>query len=322
MSIRLNDRGEIVRRWREVMAIRFDGYKRALGELPTNTDVFGQRAVSWQREYEKRTGQAIDGVVSDNDLAALGLQKAAPVINTEKPWIITVAGHLGGWNTGPAYLSARWLEERGLVHVQPVGYDNGSIPFNNMSGFNEMDRIVNDVLPKNAPWAFESHSQGSIITSLYYEQKIKPGQDRGEKPFTNFRGGIQFGNPRRPLGVSALWVPDRPAADTEGIDPDCLDAKIPGVEEVARKGDLYADKKRDIAGDYKEAVYLAVAWAQLFGANSLTEQMGKLATNFGPEVIGMFTAMGGGIQFAINMDPHNIFDLGPCIDHMRKILAV
>ena len=76
MPLRLGDRNESVRTWRRIMNARFGGlyiYTRLHGELPTDTDQFGPRAVLWQKEYEARTQQEPDGVVSDNDLRALGI---------------------------------------------------------------------------------------------------------------------------------------------------------------------------------------------------------------------------------------------------------
>ncbi len=239
------------------------------------------------------------------------------------PWIVTVAGHLGGWDTGPAYLTARWLEEQGLARVQAVGYDNWSIPFRSETGYSELDRVVRDIVPDDAPGlAILAHSQGAIIAADYLEKVVLPGKARGEKPFAAFRGGILFGNPRRPMGVVAPWITDPPPADSEGLDPDCLDGPIQGVAEVSRRGDLYADKRRTEASEYGQAVYLAVAKGQLFGKDSLAEQMGELAVNFGPEVWAMFSEIVSGVKFAVNMDPHNVFDLGPCITHVREILAV
>ena len=52
MTLKLGDRNETVRRWRQVMNAMFGGtpqhpglYARLHGPLPTDTDVFGQRAV-------------------------------------------------------------------------------------------------------------------------------------------------------------------------------------------------------------------------------------------------------------------------------------
>lgn len=79
MPLRLNDHNESVRAWRQVMNARFGGlYTRLWGPLPTDTDVFGLRAVDWQREYERRTNQLPDGEVSDDDLSKLGVPLPPP----------------------------------------------------------------------------------------------------------------------------------------------------------------------------------------------------------------------------------------------------
>lgn len=51
MPLRLNDHNESVRTWRKIMNARFGGlYTRLHGPLPTDTDVFGPRAVEWHVE--------------------------------------------------------------------------------------------------------------------------------------------------------------------------------------------------------------------------------------------------------------------------------
>lgn len=305
-------------------------YGKGLGDTDMYTPEFGvalrqyQTNIAYQVAFKGRPGPAVTatGVF---DWATKKQMRILPEDRTpaarEKPWIITVAGHLGPWDTGPAYLAARQLELEGRVQVQPVGYDNGSLPFRNQTGFDELHRIVTTVVPSTAPYLITSHSQGCIVTSDYLEQVVLPGKKAGKAPFINFVGGVHWANPRRPKGVVAPWISDKPDPDSEGLDPDCLDAPIPGVEEVARSGDLYADKVRSQAAEYAEAVYLAAARNKWTGKNSLAEQIGELVTNFGPEVWAMFQAITGGIQFAINMDPHNSFDLGPGIDHMRRLIT-
>lgn len=80
MPLRLGDRNSSVRAWRHVMNTRFGGlYTRLHGPLPDDTDQFGPRAAQWQQEYQKRTQQTVlDGVVSDNDLRALGVPLPLP----------------------------------------------------------------------------------------------------------------------------------------------------------------------------------------------------------------------------------------------------
>ena len=301
-------------------------YGKNLGETDEYTVEFGVALRQWQVNihyqvaFKGRPGPDVNlnGVFDWAVKKQMGLLEPPPA--KALPWIITVSGHMGAWDNGPAYWSALPLQLQGKVVVQGVGYDTTSIPFNNTSGFNEIDRIVHEVKPRDVPWAVGSHSQGALILSDYLEQRVL--QNPNDPAFKNFRGGVQFGNPRRPMGVVAPWISDKPDFDSEGLDPHCLTAKIPGVEEVARKGDLYADKKRSNAGEMKQAIYLAVARGKLFGKDSLAEQMGELFLNFGPEVWAVFSAIVDGISFAVNMDPHNIFDLAPATEHFRAILNV
>lgn len=301
-------------------------YGKSLGDSDEYTPEFGVALRQWQTNIHYQVvfnGRPAPDVnlLGVFDWAVKKQMGLLPTTGPVLPWIITVAGHLGAMDSGPAYLSARALEVQGLCRVQMVGYDNVSLPFNNGSGFNELDRIVREVLPPGVLWLVASHSQGGIITSDYLERVVVPGKARGEQPFVNFRGGIHYANPRRPMSVVAPWVTDPPPADTEGLDPDCLDEAVDGVAEVARNGDLYVVKRRDNAGEHKAAVYLAAARGRFTGKDSLVEQVGELVTNFGPEVWAVFQAITGGIQFAINMDPHNVFDLRPGIEHLRTRLA-
>lgn len=304
--------------------LRRFSYGQGLGETDEYTPEFGVALRQWQTNihyqvtFKGRPGPDVNqvGVFDWAVQRQMGIDQ--PPEPVTRPWIITVAGHLGDMFTGPAYWTALPLEQQGKVQIQPVGYDNWSIPFNNASGFNELDRIVHQVKPAGAPWAIASHSQGAIVTSDYLEQRVLANPAHPE--YANFRGGIHYGNPRRPMGVVASWIPDPPPADSEGLDPDCLDQAIPGVAEASRKGDLYADKKRNNAGEMKAAVYLAVARAKFFGRDSLAEQMAELVFNFGPEVWAVFEAIVDGISFAINMDPHNVFDLRPGTEHLERIL--
>ena len=326
---KVGDRHPLIPAAKQYLADRF-GYAAVLKGDTTElyTGEFGvvlrqwETAIHYQVVFKGRPGPDVlcQGIFDWRDQRQMGLLDP-PAEEKGMPWIITGAGHLGPMDTGPAYLAARWLEEHGLARVQMVGYDNVSIPFNNADGMRELHRIVTEVMPDDVDWALAAHSQMAIIASDYLEQVVLPGKARGERPFVNFRGGLHFGNPRAPMGVVAPWVADPPPPDSEGLDPDCLDGPIPGVAEVRRKGDLYADKRRTDAGEYGQAVYLAIARARLFGKDSLAEQLGELALNFGPEVWAIAQEIYAGVTFAINMDPHNVFDLSPCVDHLRHILA-
>lgn len=238
------------------------------------------------------------------------------------PLIITVAGHMGGMTTGPAYLTAKWLEDNNLARIQMVGYDNVKIPFDNASGERMFSQLINDpnVLPVGTPWIYMSHSQGCIVTSNVAEK----GFATREGPWRFCKGGIHFANPRRPMGVVAPWVADPPDNDSEGLAHNCLPAALPGVAEVSRKGDLYADKKRTASAENKTAVYRAVAEGDFFGSNdTLGEQMGELVRSGGFELWNIFLAITSGVVGASRLgDKHGIFDLAPCVGYCRQILGV
>ncbi|MGB0971288.1 MAG: hypothetical protein ACPGVG_10040 [Mycobacterium sp.] len=300
-------------------------YGRGLGDTDEYTIEFGVALRQWQTNihyqvaFKGRPGPDVNqlGILNWACKKQMGLLEPPPA--EQLPWIITVSGHLGTWDTGPAYWCALPLQQQGKAVVQGVGYDAASIPFNNRSGLDELNRIVHHVKPPGVPWCIASHSQGAIITSDYLQHNVIDHQ--GVPAYANFRGGVHFGSPRRPRGIVASWITDPPDADSEGLDPDCLPAALPGVAEASRRKDLYADKKRDNAGEMKQAVYLAVARGRLTGKDSLAEQMGELVTNFGPEVWAIFRAIVDGIGFAIDMDAHNIFSLAPATRHLESVLT-
>lgn len=121
MELKLGDQNETVRLWRQVMNARFGGlYARLRGELPTDTDKFGQRAVDWQKEYEARTGQPQDGIVSAADLAALKI--AVP----HRPiWAYSAPGSGAPWWLGPPFDLGEWCKNVLNINHQPIGYPIG-----------------------------------------------------------------------------------------------------------------------------------------------------------------------------------------------------
>lgn len=315
--------------------LRAYSYGQGLGETDEYTVAFGTALLLFKN---KRNEQIVRGQVVGMPGMALttALDWAAkknlqippydkPAAAKAKPVIFTVQGHMGGLFDGPAYFTARVLEEQGKIRVQPVWYENTRKPFNNASGVRELDRLVNDptVLPIGTPFAVLAHSQGSIVFCDWWEQHCQPNRNRW--PYSHFKGGINFGNPRRPRGVVASWIADKPKPGSEGLDPDCLDEPIPGVEEVSRDGDLYTNKMPDTgAAEWTQAVYLAVARGRFFGNDTLAEEIGELATRFGNpiEIFALFQAIVSGVSGLIQLREHGEFDLRPCIDHTARILGV
>lgn len=314
--------------------LRVYSYGKGLGESDTYTVEFGVALVVFQTN---RNAQILKGQVRDmpgmnvtgvfdwatkKNLGVLPEQTRPPAKSL--PVVFTINGHMGGLFDGPAYFTARVLEEQGRVRVQPVGYNNTRKPFDNVSGIREMIRLVHDpiVLPVGTLWAIDSHSQGSIVDCDFYEQEIAPNRDRW--PYSHYRGGVRFGNPRRPMDTVAPWIADPPPEGSEGLDPDCLDEPTPGVVECSRDGDLYANKTPGAAADYKEAVYMAIARGKLSGPDSLAKEMGNIAAIFANPigVFALFQAIISGVSGLITLREHGEFDLRPCIDHTARILGV
>lgn len=306
-------------------------YGKGLGDTDEYTIEFGVALVEFKT---RRNEQIMRGTVRDMpgmqptgvfDWAVkknLGIL-ADQVKPAGKKVVFTINGHLGGLFDGVPYFTVRGLELEGRIRVQPVGYDNVKKPFNNASGFRELDRLIKDptVLPPGTEWAIVSHSQGAVVDCDYYEQVIEP--NRNIWPYSHYKGGVRFGNPRRPLNVVAPWVADPPPQGTEGLDPYCLKAATPGVMEVSRDGDLYANKTPGRAGDYKEAIYMAVCRGKFMGSNTLAAELSVLATKFGPaEVFAVFQAIISGVTGLVQLREHNEFDLGPAVDHLRRTLNV
>lgn len=307
--------------------LRGYSYGKGLDDSDTYTVEFGVALTVFQTN---RNAQILKGQVRDmpgmnvTGIFDWAVKKNLGLLEPPKPKslpvIFTVNGHMGGLFDGPAYFTARVLEEQGKVRVQPVGYDNTRKPFNNASGIAELDRLVNVLAPP--VYAIEAHSQGSIVFCDWWEQHCKPNLNRA--PYSGFRGGINFGNPRRPMDTIASWIADPPPRGSEGLDPDCLDEPIPGVEECSRDGDPYANKTPGAAADYKEAVYMAVARGKLTGPDGLVTAIGEIARIFANPigVFALFQAIVSGVSGLITLREHGEFDLRPCIDHTARILGV
>ena len=238
-----------------------------------------------------------------------------------KPLVLTCMGHLGNMTAGPDYQAARPLEEREQIQIQMVGgFNNDAIPFHLRPQIGEIHRLLHEPqlrLLDRPSWAVSAHSRGALAFCTYWQER-----DLNDPIWRTFRGGLMFGNPKRPKGVVAPWVTDRPDPDTEGLAPDCLTNAIDGVAEVSRKNDLYADKKVGVkASELKVAIYKLVAYGQFFGKDSIAEELLDLVFRFGEVVWDLFAALTDGIQFLFDMSPHTAFDLTPAERHLEHVLS-
>jgi hypothetical protein len=306
--------GGQVSRWQKKMLARFRSYAKAADGGPLRVDgYFGNDDAAVQREYERRTRQPVDGIVSDADLASLGLAR---------PVMFTVEGHMSSMWAGPCAVTAKVLEDEGVCRWQPVGYDNTRLPFNNKSGIDELFRLVSDttLLPPGTPWSVAIFSQGGIVGSEFFMQHVLPDTGRLHWRLKDCRGVIAFGNPYRERDVIAEWVPDPPRRGTQGISNRRMVNTPPWWKEHSRRGDLYAENEVSDAGEDKTAIYMAVQSQWTGDPDSLLNQMMEIVHRPIPEVIAMVRAILSGAMFLGNMGPHGAYDLAPGIDWMRTRL--
>jgi hypothetical protein len=299
-------------------------YGKGLGDSTEYTVEFGIALRTWAPKFndEIDRGRAGPKVPTDGSFdwavqRQMGLEDAKPLV----PLVLTCMGHLGNMTAGPDYLAARPLEIAKQVQIQMVGgFNNSSIPFQLKPQVAEIHRLLHEPqlrLLERPAWAVSAHSRGALAFCTYWQQR-----NPADPIWANFRGGLMFGNPKRPENTVAPWIQDRPGDGTEGLAPDCLTEPIPGVAEVSRRNDLYADKiVGSKASELKVSIYKMVAYGQLFGRDSITEELLDLALKFGPVVWSLFSAISDGVQFAFNMDPHQVFELTPCTQFLRERLT-
>lgn len=226
MPLQLNDHNESVRTWREVMNHRFGGlYTRLHGALPMDTDKYGPQAVVWQKEYELRTQQQQDGIVSDADLHALGIT-VPPLPSSGQLCVgLTIGGAGSGWDNGYQYDLGEALDKRRCYH-QGIGYNTNPFPMNKgvQDGVTELIRQLNMPRPQfggrnctQIPWFVPlAYSMGSIVWMTVF-MRVLHGDLQQFKH--TYMGSNSFGNPARQQdhafpgaiaapGVGIAWFPD------------------------------------------------------------------------------------------------------------------
>lgn len=290
------------------MLKRFRSYALGRDGQPLRNDgYYGYDEMKVQREYELRTRQPQDGVVSDRDLAALGLAQ---------PVIFTVEGHLSNMWFGPCADNARQLQSEGLAYWQPVGYNSNALPFDNPSGVRELASLIgNERLPDGTPfppgtrWGIIGFSQGAMVVSDFLEQQILHGPLQWR--LKDLRRSLCLGNPRRELGKCAPWADNPPPLNTSGIMVThqfvTTGTPLEGIHaENANAKDLFAQNTNDKAGLDKEAIARIITQNSWVGGQAaiLTRVLALLG-NVPGEAIPAIKALISAIMFAAsNPNPH------------------
>lgn len=327
MTLQLGSHGPLVSRWTDVVLRRFHSYALGVDGTPLRNDgYFGLDEQKVQREYERRTNQPQDGVVSDHDLGALGLAQ---------PIIFTVEGHMSNMWFGPTASVASTLQSQGVAYWQPVGYDVNALPFKNKTGVTELARLLGATamdngtpFPPGTPWGIIGFSQGAMIVSDFMQQHILSGDLNWR--LKDFKRGLCFGNPRRETGKECSWAQKPVKPGTEGIMGAgglFITTGTPIQDkwaEHANKGDMFAENAEDKEGLDKTAIAKIItenSWAG--GRAGILFRVLKLLGNPTGESLAAIMALVSAIMFlAANPNPHysTVADPGD-VEWMRAVIS-
>ncbi|OBS02507.1 hypothetical protein A9W98_14545 [Mycobacterium gordonae] len=254
MPLELGDRNETVRRWRQVMDAMFHGYGRTLGPLDPNTDEYGPRAVSWQKEYQFRTGQApsreaANGIVSDQDLIDL------KIVRPHRPiWCYSAPGSGVPWWVGPPFDLGEWCKAVLNLNHQPVGYPIGgylgfmggdpSLSYNDVIAAEdaELERLISlnpDLNDPNVEFWFFSYSQSAEGMKRSAARLFGDGGRYAHlRPRIN--GVIAFGDPTRKPGPTKVGNSPPGAGISNWTAPAWLESLTWSITNQSPTPDFYA----------------------------------------------------------------------------------
>lgn len=327
LPYKLGDHGPEITSWQQWFDRAYESY------APPIDGYYGNDEVAAVSEMQRRLHLPVTGVF-DATTSQLARYKAPPPV---LPIFFTVEGHLSNMFAGPVADTATQLEREGLCHHQPIGYNNGALPFDNDSGVKELARLVgapvmdNGVpFPEGTKWSLGIFSQGAIVGYDFYEQYLAPGRPL-EWRENDRLGTLAYGNPCRATDSIAPWARGQiTETGTHGLDPykryglpGC--APVPrNFMDVYREGDIFAENGDDKASEIKAAVYQAVARGDLFSnPYSIAIQIADLFIVPVQEVIGIVMAIVSGVTFLTDQpNPHySPYDITGGLDWMRQQLT-
>jgi hypothetical protein len=290
-------------------------------------------------EFCTRTGLPVVLDPNGNAVANLAVRQRlgsypppAPIL----PLFFTVEGHQSDMFFGPVADTATQLESEGLCHHQPIGYNNGAVPFDNASGVSELARLVgattmdNGVpFPAGTKWVLGTFSQGGIVGYDFYANYLAPGQPLEWREEDRL-GTLAYGDPCRATGSIAPWAVGQISKQgTHGLDPykryglNGCPALPPNFMDDYREGDIFAENGDDKSSQVKAAVYQAVARADFFSnPYSLATQIAEVFSTPVTEVLGIIEAIISGVVFlGDNPNPHySPYDITGGVNWVRGLL--
>jgi hypothetical protein len=266
VTLKLGDTGDTVAKWRHVMAAMFAGYAKTLGPLAPGTE-FGPRAQSWQQEYERRTSQTVDGVVSDKDLADLKI-----VLPHRPIWIYSAPGSGAPWWVGPAFDTGEWAKNVLNLNHQPVGYPIGGYmglmggdPANSYIEIitdldNEQERLLDNNPDVQAAMAARAtNPQAPVVVELWFIAYSQSADGMKKSVARLFGGGgkyavlrdringlLFFGDPARQPGRTKVGNTPVGSGIARYVAPAWLEALTWSITNESPTPDFYAACDDDI----------------------------------------------------------------------------
>ena len=322
MAIRVGSSGPTVKLWQQVMVRRFRSYALAADGGPLRPDgYYGNDDAAVQREYERRTRQQVDGVVSDADLVALGI---SPVEDARTmPWLFTVHGTGMADPLGPGLPADTARDVLTHYRWQPIG-NYPAVPFPMKPSIDKgRAELVAQLEQKPGPFALAGYSQGAVVAGSVLKHDIMAPGGRLHHRLRDVRKVVFWGNPMRQQGIAHFdnWHYPMAGADTFGIMADRLEGLESApfeVRDYAHAGDMYAAIRDRDADEWKVMVQRLIFSATDFfgGEDSLVAQLLEWAARPLQETIAAATAGIEAIRFFTNLSQHN-YNRFPAVDFLR-----
>lgn len=321
MSLQLGSNGKVVSEWQRVMLARYRSYAKAADGGPLKIDgYFGYDDQAVQAEYERRTGQPIDGVVSDGDLDYLKIARDS----RDRGWLFTVHGTGMPDPLGPGLPADTARAVLDLYNWQPIGNYPASVwPMwpSIMKGAAELRLQIGS---KPGRISLAGYSQGAVVVGQVLKHDIMDPKGSLHHRLKDVYKVVLWGDPMRQQGIAHFdeWIHPVAGPDTMGI----LEDRLEGLEsapfqvrDYAHEGDMYASIKADDMHEYQVAIGRLVMKATDFwgGENSLVHQLAELTQRPLTEGIAVARAIIDAMGFAADMTKHG-YNIGPAIGFLRE----
>ena len=203
LPYKLGSSGPEIEYWQSWFKRKYASY------APPKDGYYGNEDAAAVKEMQRRLNMTQTGIFDVATANRAGYVAPAPGL---LPIMFTVEGHMSNMFFGPAADTATVLEAEGVCRHQPIGYNNGPIPFDNASGVRELARLIAQPymdnlvpFPQGTPWALGGFSQGGIVISDFYFDYLAPGKPLAWRT-PDLKGVLAYGNPCRQTDSIADWA--------------------------------------------------------------------------------------------------------------------